>query len=217
VRGVGSCERQGTVGGSARRDDQREFRGGRELRRVRRRVGAKGQEQHRADRGGEQRDVRHDLAPVLTGHVLAELDRHGDQEQHARREEPHVVRAEARRFGSGRVGHHERGAHGPDRRHPQTERRGAPPRAMVPASEQDHDRRQEAGARDDGKSDVFGGARTARHRVGERHAAARDEEDEGREPWSPALCLRGHRSNDHDAAGGLAPPSPDRGQPEDRP
>jgi hypothetical protein len=217
VRHVGSGERQGTVGRGARSDDQRELRGRRDAGRVGRRPGAKGQEQHRADRGGEQRDVRDDLAPVLTRHVLAELDRHGDQEQDARREEPHVVRAEPRRFGSGRVGHQERGAHGPDRRDPQTERRGAPPCAGLAAPEQDHDRRQEAGPRDDGESDVLRGARTARHRVGERHAAARDEEDEGREPWSPALRLRGHRSDDHDAAGGLPPPSPDRGQPEDRP
>jgi hypothetical protein len=214
---VGSCQSQGAVSRGAQGDDQREFRGRRGARRVRRRVGAQGQEQHRADRGAEQRDVRHDLAAVLTGHVLAKLDRQGDKEQHARREEPHVVRAEPRRFGSGRVGHQERGADDRDRPDPQTERRGAPPRAMVPAPEQDHDRRKEARTRDDGESDVCCGARTARRRVGERHAAARDEEDEGREPRSPALCLRGHRSSDHDAAGGLTPPSPDRGQLEDRP
>jgi hypothetical protein len=216
VRDVGSCESQGAVGRGPRGDDQREFRG-HGARRVRIRFGAKGQEQHRADRGGEQRDVRHDLAPVLTGHVLAELDPDGDQEQHAGREKPPLVRAEPRRVGSGRVGHQERGAQGRDRRHPQAERRGASPCAVVPAPEQDHDRGEEAGARDDGEPDVFRGTQMARHRVGERHAAARDEEDEGREPWSPALGLRGHRSSDHDAAAGLAPPSPDRGQPEDRP
>jgi len=216
VRDVGSRERQGTVGRDARGDDQREFRG-HGARRVIRRFRTKGQEQHRADRGGEQCDVRHDLAPVLTGHVLAELDPDGDQEQHARREEPPLVPAESRRIGSGRVGHQERGAQGRDRRHPQTERRGAAPRAVVPTPEQDHDRREEAGARDDGEPDVFRGTQTARDRVGERHAAARDEEDEGREPWSPALGLRGHRSSDHDEAAGPAPLSPDRGQPENRP
>ncbi len=216
VRDVGSCERQGAVGRGAQGDDQRELRGRRGARRSRRRVGAQGQEQHRADRGGEERDVRRDLAAVLTGDVVAELDRHGDQEQHARREEACIVGPEPRRFGSGRVGHQERGAHDRDGREPQTERRGAPPRLRVPAPEQDHDRREEAGTRDDGGRDVGRRARTARRRVGERHAAARDEEDEGREPRSPALCLRGHRSNDHHAAGGLAPPSPDRGHPEDR-
>ena len=214
VRDVRSCERQGTVGRCARSDDQRELRGPRG---VGHRVGTQGQEQHRADRGAQQRDVGHDLAAVLTGHVLAELDRHGDQEQHARRQEPHVVQAEPRRFGSGGVGHEQAGAHDPDRRDPKTERRGAPPRALVPAPEQDDDRGEEAGTRDEGGSDVVRPARTARRRVGERHTAARDEEDEGREPRSPALCLRGHRSKDHDAAGGLSPPSPDRGQPEDLP
>jgi len=121
MRHVGSCERKGTEGRRTRSDDQRELRDRRGTRRVARRFGAQGQEQDRADRGGQERDVRHDLPAVLTGHVLAELDRHGDQEEHARREEPRLVRAEPGGFGSGRVGHQERGAHDPDRPDPQTE------------------------------------------------------------------------------------------------
>ncbi len=213
VRDVGSRERKGAVGRDTRGDDQRELRGGGGARRVRARFRPKVQEQHRADRRAQQGHVGRDLASILSRHVLAELDRHGDEEQHGHREEAEVVQPEPGGFGPGRFGHQERAAHDPDGRDPQAERAGAPPCVLMPAPQQDHDRRQQAGARDDREPDLLGRAGAARDRVRESHAAARDEEDEGREPWSPALCLRGHRSSVHDEAGGVAPPSPDRGQP----
>ena len=217
VRDVRPREREGAVGRDTRGDDQRELRGRGGARRVRARSGPKVQEQHRADRRAQQGHVGRDLAAVLARHVFAELDRHGDQEQHGHPEEADVIQAEPGGLGPGRVGHQERAADDPDGRDPQTERAGAPPRVLMPAPQQDHDRRQQAGARDDREPDLVGPAGAARDRVRESHAAARDEQDEGREPWSPALCLRGHRSSVHDDAGGLAPPSPDRGQPVDRP
>jgi hypothetical protein len=76
------------------------------------------QEQHRADRRAQQGHIGRDLAAVLARHVLAELDRHGDQEQHGHREEADVVQPEPGGFGPGRVGHHERAADDPDGRDP---------------------------------------------------------------------------------------------------
>ena len=218
VRDVRPRERQRAVGREPRGHDQRELGRRRESRRPRGGIGAKVQEQHRADRRAEQRHIRRDLATILPGDVLAELDRHGDQEQRSHRQEREVVQAETGGFGPGRLGDQERPAHDRDREDPEAERGRAPPGVLPPAPEQDHDRRQQTRADDDREPHAVEWiGRIARGRVRESNAAARDEEDEGREPWGPALCLRGHRRSDHDGAGGPAPPSPDRGHLADRP
>ncbi len=188
VRGVRADERQCHERREAGRGDEGEARrGGR-----RGGVGSRGtqvEEQHRPDRGGQQGDVRCDLALVLPRQVGSELDGHGDEEQHGHDEERDLVRAQAGRDGTARLQDEEGQGDAGDAEDPEAEPGRAPPRVGQAAPEQDRSGCEEAGdgdEREPGRDPVLA-------RIG--HGDSRpsgEQQQRGRDPRSRSPGLGRH-------------------------
>ena len=154
VRDVGSREREGAVGRDTRGDDQRELGGGGRARRVRCSIRAEGTgtASCRSPRSAGPRRPRSRGGPRAP---RARGTRSPRRPGTARPPRGSRRRTGPSLGGSGPVASVIRSAPltTPMAAIPRPSERRAPPRVLMPAPQQDHDRRQQAGARDDREPD----------------------------------------------------------------